>query len=265
MPEPRVYVAGEPGFDNAAMVLAQRLRLPIKKADIAQSGQSAFFLLVAESGLTLHQAGSPNKGIRVDFAGGGLRHRRLYGGGKNQQIAKAVGIGPKFRPLVADLTAGLGRDGFALASLGAEVILCERHPVVFALLEDGVQRAAREAAGDSELARIIDRMHLKRIDALGFLEKLHPGEMPDVIYLDPMFPARDKSAQVKKEMAIFQHLLDHETGTGNLLNAALGKARFRVVVKRPLHAAFLEDIKPGYSIKGSSTRFDIYPIRKVPR
>ena len=87
---------------------------------------------------------------------------------------------------------------------------------------------------------------------------------PDVIYIDPMFPAREKSGKVKKEMQLFHQLVGTDDDSSTLLPLALAVARYRVVVKRSVHAPFLADQKPGYSLKGKSTRFDIYPIKKLP-
>ncbi|MCB1616251.1 MAG: class I SAM-dependent methyltransferase, partial [Pseudomonadales bacterium] len=52
--------------------------------------------------------------IFVDFAGGKNCHRRQFGGGKSQSIAKAVGIRSGFFPSVLDVTAGFGADAFVL-------------------------------------------------------------------------------------------------------------------------------------------------------
>ena len=53
-------------------------------------------------------------------------------------LCKAVG--PALT--VLDLTAGLGRDGLVLAAAlaGRKVLLCERHPVLFHLLRDAIDR-----------------------------------------------------------------------------------------------------------------------------
>lgn len=55
------------------------------------------------------------RNVRVDFIEGALAHRRQFGGGSGQMIAKAVGIQPGVRPHGVDATAGLGRDAFVLA------------------------------------------------------------------------------------------------------------------------------------------------------
>ena len=64
-------------------------------------------------------------------------------------IAKAVGIAQGVRPQVLDATAGLGKDAFVLASLGCQMTLIERQPLIAALLEDGLARAR----GDDEVGR----------------------------------------------------------------------------------------------------------------
>ena len=108
-------------------------------------------------GLQLQQLGPDAPGpVRVDFVEGGAAHRRLYGGGSGQMIAKAVGVAQGVRPRVLDATAGLGKDGFVLASLGCEISLIERQPLIGALLEDGLARAAE----DFEVAPIVARMRL---------------------------------------------------------------------------------------------------------
>src|SRR5690606_5526316 len=101
---------------------------------------------------------------------------------------------------ILDATAGWGRDSFILASLGFEVTMIERSPIVAVLLKDALKRAANNEA--------CKRMHLIQDDAVHYLQPLAEKNRPDVIYLDPMFPARKKSALVKKEMALLQTLLD---------------------------------------------------------
>ena len=107
---------------------------------------TGFALHYDDQGLSLRKTDEPKLGaINVDFVTGAVAHRRKFGGGKGQSIAKAVGLNKGATPVVLDATAGLGRDGFVLASLGCKVILHERHPVVAALLYDGLQRAYSDA------------------------------------------------------------------------------------------------------------------------
>ncbi|MCT1282181.1 class I SAM-dependent methyltransferase, partial [Pseudomonas aeruginosa] len=88
-------------------------------------------------------------------------------------------------------------------------------------------------------------------------------EAPQVIYLDPMFPHRDKSALVKKEMRLFRPLVGDDLDAPALLQAALALASHRVVVKRPRKAPIIEGPKPGYSLEGKSSRYDIYPKKAL--
>jgi 16S rRNA (guanine1516-N2)-methyltransferase len=192
--------------------------------------------------------------LYVDFVHGASRHRRLYGGGKGQAIARAVGLKKLRNPRVADLTAGLGRDAFVLASLGCPVTLVERSPVVHALLHDGLERA--RVCEDAAVREIVSRMRLVHADSREWLAV--QGAAFDVIYLDPMFPERRKSALVKKEMRIFQALVGEDEDAAALLEPARALCRSRVVVKRPSRAPFLGGRSPSWSISGKSTRFDIY-------
>src|SRR5690606_16884554 len=140
----------EPRFDEAARQWAARLSLPL-------AGDTAYALQLGEAGLQLAELGPGAPGpVRVDFVEGAAAHRRLYGGGSGQMIAKAVGVQAGIRPRILDATAGLGRDAFVLASLGCDMTLIERQPLVAALLEDGLQRALR----DLEVAPIVARMRL---------------------------------------------------------------------------------------------------------
>ncbi len=257
-------VTAAPGFELRARQLAQDLELSYteKPPELA-----AFpcVLVVSDQGLDLRLTGPKAPGaIRCDFVAGALAHRRRFGGGKKQDLSRAIGLDRRSSLDVLDLTAGLGRDAFVLASLGATVCLVERNPVVHALLADGLQRARIAAAReDPELLAIVERMTLESGCAADVLLSLHPNRQPDVIYLDPMFPERQKSAKVKKEMQAFHLLVGSDDDADNLLSLALEKARFRVVVKRPAHAPVLAGIKPGYSLGGKSTRYDIYALRKI--
>ena len=89
------------------------------------------------------------------------------------------------------------------------------------------------------------------------------GPSPQVVYLDPMFPTRDKSAQVKKEMRLFHPLVGADDDAPRLLEAALALASHRVVVKRPRRAQAITGTPPSYALEGKSSRFDIYPKKSL--
>lgn len=213
-----------------------------------------FALLFEDDALTLKKRDEPKLGgISVDFVSGAVAHRRKFGGGRSQAIAKAVGLKAGANPSVVDGTAGLGRDAFVLASLGCNVLLIERHPVVAALLEDGLRRAYLDAEIGPWMAQRMQLFHGSSLDALDNLQ-----HQPDVVYLDPMYPHRDKSALVKKEMRVFQSLVGADTDADGLLQPALKLAQKRVVVKRPDYAEDLDGIKPSTRIETKKNRFDVY-------
>lgn len=203
--------------------------------------------------------------LKVDFSAGASEHRRKHGGGAGQAIAKAVGLKGGRKLNVLDATAGLGSDAFVLASLGCHVSLFERSPIAHCLLEDAVMRAKN--SDHDELRDIAARMDLMNEDSVQFLKAVRPNEAvipPDVIYLDPMFPEKNKKALAKKEMQIFQALIGGDMDADNLLEPALAYATYRVVVKRPKQAPFLNNKEPSLQLVGKSSRFDIYTKKKLP-
>ncbi|AVP95450.1 class I SAM-dependent methyltransferase [Aeromonas media] len=213
-----------------------------------------FALVLTDTRLELRKLDEPKLGaVYVDFVEGAVAHRRKFGGGRGQSIAKAVGLKSGAMPTVVDATAGLGRDAFVLASLGCKVTLIERSPVVAALLQDGLARAAQDLEIGSWVS---ERMHLLQGPAVDNLLAL--SERPDVIYLDPMFPHKQKSALVKKEMRVFQSLVGPDLDADALLPAALKMANKRVVVKRPAYAGWLNEHKPSMAIETKGNRFDVY-------
>jgi len=227
---------------------------------------AAFVFVLGRDGLVLHTVGDQHSlSIRADFHGPTVTYRRQQGGGKGQMIAKAVGVRGGVHPWVLDATSGLGGDAFVLASLGCRMTLLERVPAVRALLEDGMAQARRFGlAQDAGLVEVLDRMTLVEADSLNYLREVSEAERPDVVYLDPMFPVRTKSAMVKKEMRVFHSLVGQDTDADGLLNAALSCARYRVVVKRPRIAPALVGPSPSHILEGKSNRYDVYPLEKLP-
>ena len=101
---------------------------------------------------------------------------------------------------------------------------------------------------------------LKITDAITYLAKLPKTKYPDVIYLDPMFPSRSKSALNKKSMRILKEIVGKDSDSDQLLKIALKTALKRVVVKRPKLAPHLAGKKPDITYRGKSSRFDVYLI-----
>ncbi|MFT0213453.1 class I SAM-dependent methyltransferase [Pseudomonas sp. F1_0610] len=239
-------------YHQQASELAQLLGLPLNK-------EAAFALQLGDMGLQLQELADKAPGpVRVDFVEGALAHRRQFGGGTGQMIAKAVGVQAGVRPSILDATAGLGRDAFVLACLECNVVMIERQPVIAKLLEDGLARALANL--DTQI--IAQRMRLLQGDAINLMQSWQL-ETPQVVHLDPMFPHREKSALVKKEMRLFRPLVGDDLDAPKLLSTALALASHRVVVKRPRKAPCIEGPKPSYSLEGKSSRYDVYTLKTL--
>lgn len=250
------------GDQQAGIALAQALGLTwLGTVKPAQVRDFSLLLLFDEQGLALQLTGKGAPGpVRAEFVTGKMGYRREHGGGAGQLVAKAVGLQKtKARLHVLDATAGLGQDAFVLAGLGCRVTLLERNPVIHALLADGLARAAL----NPDCAPIVANMELHPGSSIDWLHQTGP-EAADVIYLDPMFPHRDKAALVKKEMQVFRQVVGDDDDSESLLEAALAGARYRVVVKRPRKAPAVTGPAPATRVEGKSSRYDIYPIKALP-
>lgn len=220
----------------------------------SSSVMNRYRLVLIDEKLQLRKNGDEKFGsVTVDFCSNKLKHRRKYGGNKQEALAKAVGVKKKTLPTVLDATAGFGRDAFILASLGCRVHMIERSRVVAALLDDGIKRACE----DNEIgAWVKSRLSLSCQDSCQGFSALPFN--PDVVYLDPMFPEKRKTALVKKEMQALQSLIGPDIDADCLLDIALKTALVRVAVKRPLAAGYLAGQKPQAVIKSGHYRFDLY-------
>lgn len=200
---------------------------------------------------------TPNvESLICDFTGGSVAHRFRFGGGRGQALPKAVGMKGGHTPKVVDATAGMGRDAFLLASLGAEVTLIERSSIMHELLESGMA-SAREAGGD--VAEVINRMTLLHGDARDLL----PTLLPEVVIVDPMHPLRKKSALVKNEMRLLRKIVGTDDDASELMKIALASASERVVLKWPQRASSMEGIcSASHQILGKSTRYDVFMVGK---
>ena len=203
-------------------------------------------VVCGDDGLSVQPLQFSSGPIRPTFVSGKTQHRQLYGGGRNQPLARALGIGKlagsasthdsESSPAlsVVDATAGFGRDAWVIATLGCQVTLLEREPWLGMLL----RQALTEASGMDETSAIAARMQLVTTGAADWFES-QPDASTDAVYLDPMYPQQGKKAQAKKEMQLLQSMTTIATRPELLLGAALHIARYRVVVKRPASAPLI--------------------------
>lgn len=187
-----------------------------------------------------------------DFVNGAVGYRFRSGASRRDALARAAGFGKGTVPTIVDATAGLGRDAFLLATLGAQVTLLERSPEVHDRLRDALARAAAEGP---DLAAVVARMTLMQGDA----RELLPGLRADTVIVDPMHPPRTNSAIVKQEMRLLRDLVGTDPDALELMQAVLACDCRRVVLKWPLRARPLEGLrKPSHSITGKTVRYDVF-------
>jgi 16S rRNA (guanine1516-N2)-methyltransferase len=248
LPLPSITVCSEQAAQTAqAQALAESLNLGLAELDQSQNQ-----LVVTERHIGLRMPGLGNP-IWIDFLSGKNAHRRQYGGGKGQTLAKALSLRNNKNPHIIDATAGFGRDAFVMATLGCQVTMIERNAIIACLLRDALERGL----ADEKNAPLFQTMQLVNADAVAFLQT-QLSKPVDIIYLDPMYPSRNKAALVKKEMQLLHQLVGPDLDSEQLLNIARDVARKRVVVKRPKSADPINNSKPSTCIASKNTRYDIY-------
>jgi 16S rRNA (guanine1516-N2)-methyltransferase len=239
---------------QAARALAHRINLPFI-ADPQYAARHYPYILVMMPGyLGLQQTDQKRFApFYIDFLARRICRRCKQASLRQELLARALGHHPREQPHIIDATAGLGRDSFILATLGFDITLLERSPIIHALLQDAMERARQIPT----IAPAINKMHLIQADAITWLQSV--VELPPaIIYLDPMFPQRQKSALAKKDMQLLQHLLNEDKDSSQLLATALACATRRVIIKRPRLAPLCMEKNPSFTLAGKSSRFDVY-------
>jgi len=196
--------------------------------------------------------------LRADF--GRMLPRLKQGRLQQELLVKAARTKGIEQPWAIDATAGFGEDSLLLAAAGFTVDLYEQDCVIAALLQDALDRAADDPALAAAVARM--RLHAGEDSIAGLrhtAELIGRGELaaPDVVYLDPMFPERTKSAAVKKKFQLLHHLEQPCADGETLVEAALAPRPRKVVIKRPVKGPLLAGVKPSYQLAGKAVRYDV--------
>ena len=239
--------AAQGGDAAAAEELASRIGARITR-DESDVGDGGLCLRFGAGGVSLSGGGME---LYADLTRMIPRIRR---GNLNSEIliraAKPSSLGNA--PSALDATAGLGEDSLLLAAAGFTVTLCERDPVIAALLRDSLRRAA----DDPELADAVSRMTLIECDSVSYMRGTDARF--DVILLDPMFPERKKSGLIKKKLQLIQMLEAPCGDEDGLFSAAYALSPRKLLIKRPAKGPYLSGKKPDHSITGGSVRYDCF-------
>lgn len=210
--------------------------------------ETPVYLSLGADGLSLTDG---EQSMRGDFTK--LAKRLQYHNLTHELLVKATKIKGRENLQVIDATAGMGEDSLLLAAAGCHVTLYEQDPIIAALLADTMDRALAEPA----LQDIVARMQLVEGNSVEAFRKLN-APRPDVIYLDPMFPERQKSGLVKKKFQLLHYLEAPAEDEDALMQAAIAARPFKIVVKRPAKGPYLAGQKPSYSLDGKAIRYDCY-------
>ncbi len=240
-------------YSGRASALSEHLHTEMV-TDPAHITPETLYLSVGDQGISLRQG---DLSLQADLT---KMIPRVKGQmWQHEPLAKAAKLKnlPE-NPLAIDATAGFGEDSMILAAVGYHVTLFEQNPIIAALLQDGLERAKEIP----ELAEIVGRMTFREGDSIAAMKAMaEAGEHLDVIYLDPMFPARKKTGLIKKKFQLLQQLEAPADDEEELLAAARGLRPGRIVIKRPAKGPYAAGVKPDFTYKGNSIRYDCFSFQ----
>jgi 16S rRNA (guanine1516-N2)-methyltransferase len=182
--------------------------------------------------------------ISINFDKDHINYKRKTKG-KQDILFKALGSKAK---KVLDLSCGLAIDCVFLARNGYQVQSIERNTLVYFLIERAVEVSCDPIIQNIKFI-LADSKELVQ-DHSDILKQF------DVIYFDPMYPDRDKSALSKQEMELFKDLVGSDADAKQIFELIRVSGR-RIVVKRPLHGEPL-GLPVRHQFKGKTVRYDIY-------
>lgn len=160
---------------------------------------------------------------------------------KQELLFKAFNFKTNHNPTILDASCGTAKDALTLWFFGANVIARERNPVVYLLLCDALFRSSL----------------VKDNFVLEFGPGSSSNHLVEMIYFDPMFPEKKKSALPSKEMQVFKYLVgvdDDQVLEAGKLRAKNPK---RLVIKRPQEAPPLIP-NPSMNYESKLLRLDCY-------
>ena len=145
---------------------------------------------------------------------------------------------------ILDCTAGFGHDSYLLRSLGFNLVMIEKSPIISLMLKHAVEKIQKS------------KFYLYHGDALDFLN--HTDVVFDYIYFDFMFNRnKNKSLSSKNDEAL-KILAENDNNREELVDLAITKCREKVVVKGPIRGSNEIKLKPSYSITSKLLKYDMY-------
>ena len=206
-------------------------------------------LVLNKNGLGIHEPKRwSHPAFTIDFTTMDIR----TGAGnlsRKQPLARAVG---RQSSRVLDLTSGFGSDSSLLAGMGYQVDCRERHPIIYALLQDALGRAAQHPLYSKTLS---NNIRLK----LGDAKDVGPSFLQafDAVYVDPMYPPKKSKAAPPRRAQLLQMIAGEDLDQHNLFLWVREHAK-RMVVKRPRHASPALEEAPHHQVESKMVRWDVW-------
>eukprot|EP01133_Synstelium_polycarpum_P010783 gene10783-12563_t len=182
--------------------------------------------------------------VSLDFTSGELMFKiqnRTYNRAPLVRAAKLPSLGAPAS--VLDVTGGLAKDAWILASFGSKVTVIERNPLLHLMIEEALAKAKEHGV----CCDIANRIQLVSGDSAQYLvDHINddPSKQPDIIYMDPMYQSKDKdeannnsklekSALSKKDIRAIRKLVGGDRDSKLLFALSKRIAQHRIIWKKP--------------------------------
>jgi len=251
---------------------------------------SQHFIQFQNGKLSLHTKSGLQ--LKIDFTE--KKYHRSFNPSKDL-LCRACGWHLGYRQ-IWDLTAGLAVDSILLVQAGFQVLALERNQNLVLLLRHALRdyQSSTQFSVTASMNQTLQPMSFSPTlvttsnltlpksemlapnsktkddinslttikfvwsEAESFLTQFRENEpLPEVIYYDPMYPAKNKTALPSKEMQILRELIGVNEEEPEIIQKALSLNVKRVVVKRPLKANVILE-KPKFQLSSKLVRYDIY-------
>jgi len=144
---------------------------------------------------------------------------------------------------ILDCTAGFGRDGFLLDSMGHDVTMIENSPIVAMLLKNALRRS--------------DNINIQFFFGNAFDYMKHSKQKYDYIYIDFMFDKLKNKSLSSKNDETLKMISFNDNDKNKIIQLAQCISNKKVIVKEPRNTVS-DILKPNYIVKTKLLKYNIY-------
>tara|TARA_B100000035_G_scaffold311598_1_gene321429 strand:- start:3668 stop:4321 length:654 start_codon:yes stop_codon:yes gene_type:complete len=130
---------------------------------------------------------------------------------------------------ILDCTGGFARDSAVIASLGNNVTLVERNPMILALLLEASKRI-----DDHEIKKIFENIKIRFGNCIDFIRSTN--KIFDYIYFDFMFNINKSALPSKKEQFLRKIVKNNLRDNVMIINETIERVTSKIIIKEHIQS-----------------------------